>query len=117
MSDQQQKPAPLFPPAPPATRFLENGEELKVGSLSFKVVHTPGHSFGSITLIGEGKAFCGDLVFFGAVGRTDLPGGSEQTLCNSIKKHIVPLPDDTVIYPGHGPDTTVGQEKKQNPFF
>lgn len=103
--------------SPPPTGYLEDGGELKVGNLRFKVVHTPGHSLGSVTLVGEGKAFCGDLVFFGAVGRTDLPGGSEQALRDSIKKHIKSLPDNTVIYPGHGPDTTVGQEKKQNPFF
>jgi glyoxylase-like metal-dependent hydrolase (beta-lactamase superfamily II) len=103
--------------SPPPTRFLEDGEELKVGSLTFKVVHTPGHSLGSVTLIGEGKAFCGDLVFYGSVGRTDLPGGSESVLRESIKTHIKTLPDDTVIYPGHGPETTVGQEKRHNPFF
>ena len=103
--------------SPPATGFLEDGDTLKVGSYSFSVAHTPGHSPGSITLVGEGKAFCGDLVFFGSVGRTDLPGGSEKVLRESIGRSIVTLPDETVICPGHGPETTVGREKKQNPFF
>lgn len=103
--------------SPPPSGFLEEGEELTVGRYRFSIAHTPGHSPGSVTLIGEGKAFCGDLVFYGSVGRTDLPGGSEKTLRDSIRRHIMTLPDDTVIYPGHGPETTVGLEKRQNPFF
>jgi hydroxyacylglutathione hydrolase len=103
--------------SPPPSGFLEEGEELTVGRYRFSVAHTPGHSPGSITLTGEGKAFCGDLVFYGSVGRTDLPGGSQKELRDSIRRVIVALPDDTVIYPGHGPETTVGLEKQQNPFF
>jgi hydroxyacylglutathione hydrolase len=103
--------------SPPPSGFLEEGEELTVGRYRFSVAHTPGHSLGSVTLTGEGKAFCGDLVFYGSVGRTDLPGGSEKTLRESIRRVIMTLPDDTVIYPGHGPETTVGLEKQQNPFF
>jgi len=103
--------------SPPPSGFLEEGEELTVGRYRFSIAHTPGHSPGSVTLVGEGKAFCGDLVFYGSVGRTDLPGGSEKTLRDSIRRHIMTLPDDTVIYPGHGPETTVGLEKRQNPFF
>ena len=103
--------------SPPPSGFLEEGEELTVGRYRFSVAHTPGHSPGSVTLVGEGKAFCGDLVFYGSVGRTDFPGGSEKTLRDSIRRVIMPLPDDTVLYPGHGPETTVGLEKQQNPFF
>jgi glyoxylase-like metal-dependent hydrolase (beta-lactamase superfamily II) len=102
-------------PGPDA--YLTDREELRVGGTLLRVVHTPGHSPGSVTLIGPGMAFCGDLVFFGSVGRTDLPGGSERMLLDSIRRHILTLPDDTVLYPGHGPETTVGLEKRQNPFF
>lgn len=103
--------------SPPADRTLEDGDELRVGTVLLTVAHTPGHSPGGITLIGEGNAFCGDLVFFGSVGRTDLPGGSQQALQESIRRRIMTLPDETVICPGHGPETTVGREKGQNPFF
>ena len=103
--------------SPPPTDFLEEGKDLEVGGYRFSVAHTPGHSPGSVTLTGAGKAFCGDLVFYGSVGRTDLPGGSAETLRDSIRRVIMTLPDDTVIYPGHGPETTVGLEKRQNPFF
>ena len=103
--------------SPPADVYLADREELRVGSLLLRVVHTPGHSPGSITLIAQGMAFCGDLVFYGSVGRTDLPGGSEKVLLDSIRRHILTLPDETVLHPGHGPDTTVGLERRQNPFF
>jgi glyoxylase-like metal-dependent hydrolase (beta-lactamase superfamily II) len=103
--------------SPPSDRFLEDGEELRVGDIVFTVAATPGHSPGGITLVGGGRAFCGDLVFYGSVGRTDLPGGSQEVLQNSIREKIMTLPDDTILYPGHGPETTVGREKLQNPFF
>lgn len=103
--------------SPRADRTLEDGDEVGVGAALFTVAHTPGHSPGGITLIGEGSAFCGDLVFFGSAGRTDLPGGSRQALQESIRRRIMTLPDETVLYPGHGPDTTVGREKEQNPYF
>jgi hydroxyacylglutathione hydrolase len=103
--------------SPHPDTVLADREELRVGSLALRVVHTPGHSPGGITLVAPGAAFCGDLVFFGSVGRTDLPGGSESVLLDSIRRHILTLPDDTALYPGHGPETTVGQEKRQNPFF
>lgn len=97
--------------------LLEDREEIRVGGKLLRVAHTPGHSPGGITLVGDGVAFCGDLVFYGSVGRTDLPGGSEKALLQSIHRVIMALPDDTVLYPGHGPETTVGQEKQHNPFF
>ena len=103
--------------SPPPQSLLVEGEELEVGKYRFTVVHTPGHSPGGVTLVGEGMAFCGDLVFYGSVGRTDLPGGSQEVLRESIRTKIVTLPDETVLYPGHGPETTVGKEKGHNPFF
>ena len=103
--------------SPPADGLLADQGELRVGSLLLRVLHTPGHSPGGITLVTSGVAFCGDLVFYGSVGRTDLPGGSERILLDSIRRNIMTLPDDTVLHPGHGPDTTVGLERKQNPFF
>ena len=103
--------------SPPADVLLADQDVVRVGSVELRVLHTPGHSPGGITLVAPGVAFCGDLVFYGSVGRTDLPGGSEKVLLDSIRRHIMTLPDDTVLYPGHGPDTTVGLEKRQNPFF
>lgn len=103
--------------SPPPDVTLVDQAEVRVGSVLLRVLHTPGHSPGGITLVAPGVAFCGDLVFRGSVGRTDLPGGSERVLLDSIRRQIMTLPDDTVLYPGHGPETTVGLEKKQNPFF
>jgi glyoxylase-like metal-dependent hydrolase (beta-lactamase superfamily II) len=103
--------------SPPPDRVLADQETVQVGAVTLRVLHTPGHSPGGITLVTPGAAFCGDLVFHGSVGRTDLPGGSERILLDSIRRHIATLPDDTVLYPGHGPETTVGLEKRQNPFF
>src|SRR5512143_184678 len=93
--------------SPRPDAYLTGQEELRVGKTVRRVAHTPGHSPGSVTLIGPGLAFCGDLVFYGSVGRTDLPGGSEKALLDSIRRHILTLPDETVLYPGHGPETTV----------
>jgi len=88
-----------------------------LGDLKIRVLHTPGHSPGSITYHVEDKLFVGDLIFAGSIGRTDLPKGDYQTLIHSVETKIFTLPDETVIYPGHGPETTVGQEKATNPFF
>lgn len=110
-------------PSPPPDRLLHDGDEIKVGKLVLKAIHTPGHTKGSICLWYEGRGdeaptlFSGDTVFQDSVGRTDLPGGSYEALMNSIRTKIVPLPDRTRILPGHGPETTVGREKKRNPFF
>jgi hydroxyacylglutathione hydrolase len=97
---------------------LEAGQVLEVGTLRFQVLHTPGHSPGSLTfyLEEEGVAFDGDLLFAMGVGRTDLPGGDWNTLVRSIRDVLFALPDETVIYPGHGPRTTVGREKQSNPW-
>jgi len=108
-----------LPPAeiPLLDRELQEGQLLRAGDLELEVVHTPGHSPGSVSLLGAGHLFCGDLVFAGSVGRTDLPGGSMEELVRSIRERVLTLEDETVIHPGHGPDTTVGRERAGNPFF
>ncbi|MGM0568233.1 MAG: MBL fold metallo-hydrolase [Elusimicrobiota bacterium] len=98
-------------------RFVSDGDELILGNTSLKIISTPGHSPGGISIYEPGKLFCGDTVFYGSAGRVDLPGGDMRALEMSIKEKIFSLPDDTVIYPGHGPQTTVKQEKNNNPFF
>lgn len=98
--------------------YLNEGDVITFGTQSLKVLHTPGHSPGSVVFYHEkgGSLFCGDLLFYTGVGRTDLPGGSYNDLVNSIKNKIFTLPDSTAVYSGHGPATTVGFEKKNNPF-
>lgn len=107
-------------PSPPADRLLDDDELLEVGKLRLKVLHTPGHSPGSICLAGHGAVFTGDVLFVGAVGRTDLAGGSARTLRASIHEKLFDLPDDTIVYPGHdyGPawTSTIDRERKTNPF-
>ena len=105
------------PGKPKPDRLLVDGEEITLGELKIKVLHTPGHSPGSVTYFVEDKLFVGDLIFAGSIGRTDLPKGDYQTLINSVETKIFTLPDETIIYPGHGPETTVGMEKATNPFF
>jgi glyoxylase-like metal-dependent hydrolase (beta-lactamase superfamily II) len=98
---------------------LEDGQVLEVGTLRFQVLHTPGHSPGGVTfyLNHDGVAFDGDVLFQMGVGRTDLPGGDWDTLLRSIQEVLFALPDETVLYPGHGPKTTVGQERRSNPWL
>jgi glyoxylase-like metal-dependent hydrolase (beta-lactamase superfamily II) len=103
------------PPAP--DRLLREGDTVILGGRSFRVAQTPGHSPGHICLLGAGVAFVGDVVFAGSIGRTDLPGGDHETLLRSIARHILPLPDDTTLYNGHGPATTAGRERRTNPFL
>lgn len=105
------------PGNPKPDRFVSDGDEIPLGRLKIKVLHTPGHSPGSVTYFVDNKLFVGDLIFAGSIGRTDLPGGDYQKLIRSVESKIFTLPDDTIIYPGHGPETTVGQEKATNPFF
>ncbi len=115
--------------APPATRLLEGGEALTLGDEAWKVLHTPGHSPGGISLYrpgqggreGEGgeKAgvvLAGDTLFAGSIGRMDFPGSDFETLERSIRERLYTLPETTRVYPGHGPPTTIGREKKTNPF-
>jgi len=106
------------PPGLPAPdRDMVHGAELAVGELRFAVRHTPGHSPGSVCLIGSGIAFSGDVLFAGSIGRTDLPGGDFETLIGSIERELLPLPDDTILYSGHGPESTIGRERRTNPFL
>jgi hydroxyacylglutathione hydrolase len=102
--------------SPPADKFLEDGQEFKLGSLSFKIIHTPGHSEGGVCLLNDKTMFVGDTLFRDSIGRTDLPGGDFDELARSIRERIYTLDDDVMIYPGHGPPTTVGFEKHNNPF-
>jgi len=104
------------PPPPPDHAFVP-GERVTVGSHSFEVRHVPGHSPGSVALVTEDIVFVGDALFAGSVGRVDLPGGDGETLLNSISSQLLTLPDDTTVYAGHGPITTIGQERRTNPFL
>jgi glyoxylase-like metal-dependent hydrolase (beta-lactamase superfamily II) len=103
--------------APPPDVFLADGDTVSFGSYSLEVIHTPGHSLGSVCYRLDKSVFVGDLLFAGSIGRTDLQGGDYDTLIRSVRERIFTLPDDTVVYPGHGPATTVGVEKRSNPFF
>jgi len=100
-------------------RTLSQGDRLEFGAISIEVLSTPGHTPGHVSfyLRDQDIIFSGDLIFAGSIGRTDLAGGSFQQLIDSVRSKLFPLPDETVIYPGHGPSTTVGKEKKHNPFF
>lgn len=110
-----------FAPSPPADVSLQDGDTIPFGHNELAVLHTPGHSPGGICLYTDKNLFTGDTLFVEAVGRTDLPGGSLETLLKSIKEKILCLPDDTIIWPGHdygrSPTSTVAQEKKQNPYI
>lgn len=117
----------LPPVTPPSIDHpLSEGEVVQVGGLALDVRYTPGHAPGHVTLVGprialDGEpprpfALCGDVIFMGSIGRTDLPGGDYETLMQSIEREVLTLPDDTVLYSGHGPATTVGQERRANPF-
>jgi glyoxylase-like metal-dependent hydrolase (beta-lactamase superfamily II) len=107
--------------SPPADRTLTDGEIIQVGSIGLKVLHTPGHSPGSVALLLDGYVFTGDTLFVGAVGRTDLPGGSGEVMFDSIQRSLCTLPDETLVLPGHHygstPTSTIGQEKRSNPFL
>ena len=105
------------PALPAPDRAFAHGDTVRVGNLAFTVRHTPGHSPGSVSLVGEGVVFGGDVLFAGSIGRTDLPGGDFDTLIASIERELVALPDRTVVHSGHGPDTTVGHERRTNPFL
>lgn len=97
--------------------YLNNENDFTFGQQKIKVLFTPGHSPGGCCFLIGKNLFCGDTLFAGSVGRTDLPGGSYETLMKSIKTQILILPDDTIIYSGHGPESTLGEEKKYNPFL
>ena len=94
-------------------------DTVKAGSLSANVIHTPGHTEGSVSLYFpvEKKLIAGDTLFAGSIGRTDLPGGSFEKIIRSLHQKVLALPDETVVVPGHGPLTTIGQERESNPFL
>lgn len=103
--------------APPADRYVKHGDVITAGEVSLTVLHTPGHTPGGISLVGHGMVFTGDALFAGSIGRTDFPGGDLMTLLGSIKAHLMTLPDDTTVYSGHGPESTIGDERRDNPFL
>ena len=113
MSAQFGMPVTSLPP----DRLLDEGDEVKIGDGGLKVFHTPGHSPGSIILVDDGFAIVGDLLFAGSIGRTDFPGGSLELLLRMVREKVFPLGDDCLVLPGHGPETTVGEEKRSNPFL
>lgn len=118
---QQAAVAEGFPPLGRIDRLVRDGDHLPVGRLDFLVLHTPGHTPGSICLYTPGHLFTGDTLFVDNAGRTDLPGGSLDTLVTSIQTKILPLPDDTIIWPGHDygdtPTATLGDQKQTNPYI
>lgn len=106
-----------IPQPPPPDHEFSDGQTVEAGGLAFEVRHAPGHSPGGVVLATRGGAFVGDCVFQGSVGRVDLPGGDASTLLNSIREAILSLPDDALLWPGHGPETTVARERRENPFL
>jgi hydroxyacylglutathione hydrolase len=107
-------------PSPPPNMIVKEGDELGFGAGLLRVLSTPGHMPGSICLLAPGESpqhlFCGDLIFRDSVGRTDFPGGDAEQLQASIRDKVLTLPDDTILHPGHGPETTVGRERRHNPY-
>lgn len=99
-----------------ASRLLEDGDILSIGKCSLEVIHTPGHTPGSICLKGDGVIFTGDTLFCDGIGRTDFSYGSEEDIIRSIKEKLLTLDDNCLIYPGHGPGSTIGHERANNPF-
>ena len=103
------------PPRP--DRLVKDGDLIDLSDLHFEVLYTPGHSSGGICLLGHGVVFSGDTLFKLGIGRTDFPGMSHERLINSIREKLMVLPDETIVYPGHGPATTIGDERRGNPFL
>ena len=106
-----------FDPSPDPTNFIVEGSVVSVGGARLYVLLTPGHSPGHIVLVGDACVFAGDVLFAGSIGRTDLPGGNYKQLIESIRDKLLTLPDATVVYSGHGPATTIGEERWGNPFL
>jgi glyoxylase-like metal-dependent hydrolase (beta-lactamase superfamily II) len=105
--------------SPEPDNFINTEQDIVFGNTTFKVLFTPGHSAGSVSFYNAENNFviAGDTLFMGSIGRTDLPGGDYDTLINSIQKHLLTLPENTIVYSGHGPETTIGREAKSNPFL
>ena len=117
---------PLQPPeefgsveidSPSADEYLNDGDCYHIGEIELKIIHTPGHSPGGVCFLLEDRILTGDTLFSGSIGRSDLPGGSEKEILDSIKKKIIILPENLLVFPGHGPATTIGEEKRNNPFL
>jgi len=106
-----------FSQPPKPDRLLKDSDTIEVDGLRFTVLYTPGHSPGGISLYGHGIVFSGDALFNYGIGRTDFPGCSHEELMNSIQNKLMTLPDETIVYPGHGPSTTIGEERRGNPFL
>ena len=106
-----------YQPSPPPDRLLVDGDSVELGDLHFSVIHTPGHSPGGISLLGEGVVFTGDTLFNYGIGRYDLPGSNGTQLMDSIHTKLMVLPDNTIVYPGHSYETTIGNERRGNPFL
>lgn len=104
-------------PLPPVDHPLVIGEPVRFGECSLALRFAPGHAPGHVVLVGDGVALVGDVIFAGSIGRTDLPGGDFPLLMRSIREQVLTLPDATTLYPGHGPETTVGHERVSNPFL
>ncbi|HEY2962050.1 MAG TPA: MBL fold metallo-hydrolase [Pyrinomonadaceae bacterium] len=109
----------VFEPPPPVDEYWTDGQKYVVGKLEFEVLHCPGHTPGHVVLFepNERKVFVGDVLFAGSIGRTDLPGGSTEQLLDSIKNKLLTIGDDVTVYSGHGPLTTIGDERLTNPFL
>ncbi|RPJ42705.1 MAG: MBL fold metallo-hydrolase [Candidatus Latescibacterota bacterium] len=105
------------PRVPEVDRYLNDGDLLRFGRLEFRVHHTPGHTPGGVSFHIDERLFAGDTLFFDSIGRTDLPGGDHDTLLRSIRERLLSFPDETVVHSGHGPDTTIGRERKSNPYL
>ena len=104
-------------PSPEPDRLLSDGDIIESGEMNIKVIHTPGHSPGGVSLLVDNILITGDTLFAGSIGRTDLPGGSMEELLESVRSSMFPLGDAMTIYPGHGGTSTIGDEREQNPFF
>ena len=117
--DQMRAMGMAYEKPPEPSRFLRHGELYKVGELNFTIRHCPGHTLGHIVLVEESEraVFTGDCLFSGTIGRTDLPGGNYDQLIESIKQNVLSLDDDFTVFCGHGPETTVGHERANNPFL
>jgi hydroxyacylglutathione hydrolase len=102
--------------SPPPDQTVQDGDTLQFGEITLTVLHTPGHTPGGISLYTDGVVFVGDTLFAGSIGRTDFPGGDFDTLISSIRNKLYPLGDQVIVYTGHGPETTIGREKRFNPF-
>ncbi|MCF7804813.1 MAG: MBL fold metallo-hydrolase [Candidatus Marinimicrobia bacterium] len=102
---------------PKVTDYLKPGETLYLANLNFRVIFTPGHTPGGVSLLLGNHLFAGDTLFAGSIGRTDLPGGEYDTLMRSIVENLLPLDDEVIVHSGHGPDTTIGDERESNPFI